>query len=123
MGPEEFKVTPGRMFMVPLGADGQPHGEPIEWGPLQEVNFDGGFDWGHEEGLDGGLLGGPDGALVQTGKLSYTMELELSSGEFSYPLMAILMGKTEAELRDLVQWARECEWLEKLTGLNWGHFE
>lgn len=126
MGPEEgneFELGVGRVFMVPLGPDGEPMaGTEV---PVTAMEFGWGEDsgWGDDLGLDGGLRGGPDGALVQTGPLSYSMELEFTSEEFSYPLMAILMGKTEEELRDLVQWARELEWLEAVTGLNWGRFE
>lgn len=123
MGPEdEFEVTPGRVFMVPLGADGQPHGEP------QEMRT-GVFDWGHEvdpgdsSGLDGGLLGGPEGALPGISSGSWSMSFELEAGENGEVLAALFMGKTVEEYRDHLRWVQENAWLEKLTGLNWGRFE
>ena len=124
---EEFRITPGRVFMVPLGPDGKPS-EPREWSPLQEVGLtDFKFDWeddgGHEEGLDGGLQGRPDGALIEeVGKRSWSVSMEFS-GEVGIEVRALMVGKTVEEYRDLLQWARESAWLEKVTGLNWARFE
>lgn len=134
-GSDIFKVTPGRVFIVPLDDEGKPHGEPLEWGPLDEVGLAAGsvdlargFDWGREVdqdsglglGLDGGLERGPDGARMEArGGETWNLRLEFSA-EISDETMALLMGLTIEEYRDLRQWLRERAWLERMTGLGWG---
>lgn len=126
MGPEgEFRVSPGRVFIVPLGPDGEPRDSPREWGPLDEVglNFARGFDWGSGEGLEGGLQGWPDGARMEAhGGDTWNIQLEFS-GEVSEETVALLMGFSVEEWQDLKRWAVESAWLERVTGLNWGRFE
>lgn len=130
MGPEgraegeEFKVTPGRVFIVPVDDKGEPHGEPLEWGPLDEVGlgFARGFDWGQGDGLglEGGLHGWPDGARAYAGGgESWSVTLEIS-GEVSDDTMALLWGMTVEEYRDFRRWLEERAWLERVTGLGWG---
>lgn len=114
----EFKVTPGRIWLVPLGEDGEPMSESwaidrVDWGEGQ----------GLDGGLDGGLQGGPRGALMETGReISVSWALELT-GERSEVISALIMGMSVSEYRDLVRWAEESAWLARVTGLNWGRFE
>lgn len=127
MGPEDsFKVEPGRIWLVPLDADGQ---EPQDISEAREMRAE---DWswgegqeddpGSDGGLEGGLQGWPDGPLEQVGKTSYSMEFELSP-EAGEGIMAALMGRSVSEYRDLKRWVREARWLKAITGLNWGSFE
>lgn len=124
---EEFKMTPGRVFIVPLGVEGKPHGEPLEWGPLDEVNFAvgsvdpaRGFDWGQREGLDGGLDGGLHGARAYArGGEGWSVTLEISD-EVSDDTMALLWGMTVEEYRDFRRWLEERAWLERMTDGAWG---
>lgn len=126
MGPEEdseFEVSPGKVWLVPLGDDGEPAGDP------QEIRKAGvsDFSWGEDPGLDGGLQGGPEGTLGendlgvsrgsgQVWSLEFTMEDVASSDE----VMALIWGMTLAEYRDWRRWLGEMKWLSRVTGLSWG---
>lgn len=121
MGEEGLGIGPGRVWLVPLGEDGEPAGEPQEMTGVSE------FSWGEDPGLEGGLQGGPDGALGendlvtncgsgQVWSLEFTME-DVASGD---EVMALLWGMTLAEYRDWVRWIREMKWLSRVTGLSWG---
>lgn len=120
MGPEEG-LGMGRVWLVPLGDDGEPMGEPQEMTGVSE------FSWGEDPGLHGGLEGGLDGALGddrlvmgrgsgQVWSLEFTME-DVANGD---EVMALLWGMTLAEYRDFRLWLVEREWLSRVTGLSWG---
>lgn len=125
MGPEDsepFKVEPGRIWMVPASAEAIEEVQAIKWDLSKGFNFDRGDDRGSDGGLDGGLQGWPYGALAE-GKLeSWSISMEVAAENFEW-FAAALLGKTVEEYRDLVRWAEESVWLQRVTGLNWGHFE
>ena len=120
MGPEEG-LGMGRVWLVPLGDDGEPMGEPQEMTGVSE------FSWGESLGLHGGLEGGLDGApgddrLVmgrgsgQVWSLEFTME-DVANGD---EVMALLWGMTLAEYRDFRLWLVERAWLGLMTDGVWG---
>ena len=120
MGPEE-ELRLGKVFLVPLGEDGQLVGEP------QDVTATGvsGFSWVESLGPDGGLEGGLDGALGQDDRLvmsrglTFSLEFSIEEGEGQDEAMALLWGMTVEEYRDFRRWISEREWLARVTGLSW----
>lgn len=127
MGPEEDedRVRPGKVWLVPVGDDGEPMGEPQEM--TGGATFGWGDDWGVDQGLHGGLEGGPSGALGddrlvmdstglgKTTSMSFTIDPDRTE-----EVMALIWGITVAEYRDFKRWVFEKEWLERVTDGVWG---
>lgn len=119
-GEDRWGVRPGKVWLVPLGEDGEPMGEPQEMTGVNE------FSWGESLGLHGGLEGGLDGALGQDDRLvmsrglTFSLEFSIGEGEGQDEVRALLWGMTLAEYRDFRLWLVERKWLSGVTGLSWG---
>ena len=109
MGPEDEGVGKARIFMVPLGPDGEPmmeHG--VELGAKTEgFTFSPGEDWGSEDDRTEDLS--------KTG--TWSMNLDL--GPIPIETVALLWGMTVEEYTDMIQWMKEKRWLVYLTGQEW----
>ena len=116
----------GRVWLVPLGEDGEPMGECRYDVTSQEMTGVSEFSWGEDPGLHGGLEGGLDGALGQDDRLvmsrglTFSLEFSIEEGEGQDEVRALLWGMTLAEYRDFRLWLVERAWLGLMTDGVWG---
>lgn len=114
-----------KFWIMPLGEDGQPDGEPVDISKTVT------FNWDTDGGLYGGLPGeqaeaegstsrvgdeGWDPGIGRTLEVSWSMEL---NQEKVYELWALMTGLSVEQVKDLLQWAEESKWLRGMTGDIW----
>ena len=106
-----------KVWMVPLGPDGEPMIERgVELGAkTQGFRFSPAEDWGSEDGLGDGLR--DDSRICLSETKTWSMDLEL--GSVPVETMALLWGMTVEEYADMIRWMKEKRWLVYLTGEEW----